>query len=121
MAFIWLIIACPVFAMKPASEYGYNECGLIAKDFQRENYGSLIFIIPLKPSGAFEMGAYAGHMMNRYYNYSQKKVIYVDYQNNLTFNNTKEIRQFWIDIINKDVKIYDLGQEHPPFAINWHY
>jgi len=42
MAFIWFILASPALAMKPPSEYGYNQCELIAKDFQNEFGGSLV-------------------------------------------------------------------------------
>lgn len=117
-----LILLCPMaICMKPALEYGINECELIAKDFQQEHWGSLIFMQPLKSNGAWDLGEYNSHFINRYYNNSQKKELWIDYGNNLTFNSSREAEDFFEMIWNKDYVLFDMGKEHPPFNMVWHY
>jgi hypothetical protein len=76
---------------------------------------------PLKPNGAWDLGAYNGHMINRYYNHSLKKEIWVDYGNNLTFNSSHEAEDFFEMVWDKDYVLFDMGKEHPTFPMIWHY
>lgn len=116
-----ILCSLTVDAMKSPSEYGNNQCELIAKDFQREYNGSLIFMQPLKSNGAWDLGEYNGHFINRYYNYTLKKELWIDYGNNLTFNSSQEAEEFFEMIWDKDYILIDLGKEHPPFPMIWHY
>jgi hypothetical protein len=121
LVFIAILLSPVAFAMKPIEEYDINQCELIAKDFQREHYGSLIFMQPLKSNGAWDLGEYNGHFINRYYNYSQKKELWIDYGNNLMFNSSQEAEDFFEMIWGKDYILFDLGKEHPPFPMIYHY
>jgi hypothetical protein len=116
-----VLISPVATAMKPAEEYDSSQCELIAKDFQREHNGSLIFMQPLKQNGAWDLGAYNGHFINLYYNYSQKKELWIDYGNDLSFNSSQEAEDFFELIVGKDYVLFDMGKEHPPFPMIWRY
>jgi len=121
IAFIGLIIACPALAMKPASEYGYNECELIAKDFQREFGGSLVFVAPIDSDGSYEACDSCGHWLNKKYISGNNKVYFFDYGNQRIFESTDEIKQFLWDYTFQKVDVFELDRGHPPFAIIYHY
>jgi hypothetical protein len=124
MAFICLVLACLspfVSAMKQPSEYGANQCELVAKDFQKEFGGSLVFIQPLKSNGDYDLCDYCGHWINKKYISGNKKEFYFDWQHQKIFNSKEEIKSLFHDNLSIDVEIFDLSKEYPPFAINWHY
>lgn len=60
---VLILFSLPTNAIKPPDKYGDNECELIAKDYQEEYGGSLIFIQPVKDSGAWDLGPYNGHFL----------------------------------------------------------
>lgn len=101
-------------------EYGDDQCELIAKDYQREYGGSLIFVQPLKDNGAFDLGPYNGHILNKAYD-KDTGVYYIDYQSQSYFNNTDEILNWYYMMKGNKAVIYDMNEQHPPFSIIWHY
>lgn len=121
IAFICLIIACPVFAMKPASEYGDNQCELIAKDFQKEFGGSLVFIQPLKDNEAYDLCNYCGHRMNKKYISGNAQEYYFDWQAQRIFSSPDEIKNWWFELTGQKIEIFELDREVLPFGIIWHY
>lgn len=121
IVFIGLIIASPVFAMKLPSEYGDNQCELIAKDFQKEFGGSLVFIQPLKSNGAYDLCDFCGHWINKKYISGSKKEYFFDWQHQKIFSSKEEIISMFHDSISINVEVFELDKEHPPFAIIYHY
>ncbi len=121
IAFISLIIACPALAMKPPSEYGYNQCELIAKDFQKEFGGSFVFIQPLQADGSYNLCDFCGHWINKKYISGNEQEYFFDWSTQQIFSSEIEIQNYWFESTGNNVKIFDLSQEHPPFAIIWHY
>lgn len=107
--------------MKLPSEYGYNECELIAKDFRKEFGGSLVFIQPLKDNGAYDLSDYGGHIINKKYISGNKQEFFFDWGSQRIFSSKAEILNFWKDFTGKDVEVFELDKERPPFAIIWHY
>lgn len=107
--------------MKPASEYRYNECELIAKDFQKEFSGSLVFIQPLKSNGAYDLCDYCGHWINKKYISGNKQEFFFDWSSQRIFSSENELKNFWKDSTGNDVEIFELDTERPPFALIEYY
>jgi len=119
---IYLLLICILFtgiasAIKPPESYGINQCELIAKDYQKEFGGSLIWIQPMDNFGNPILGEYSAHMINKVYNKDLKIMIYVDYGNNW-ISSADIIIKTWND---KPVKVYDLSKERPEWSMIWHY
>lgn len=104
-------------AMRQPSDYGENQCELIAKDYQREFGGSLIWLQPVDSNGSPMLGEYAAHILNKVYDPIRKEMRYIDYQSKMD-TRADYIIQLWD---NKPVKMYDLSKERPEFGLIWHY
>lgn len=117
---IILSFAYPVNALKDPWQYGNNECELIAKDYQAVHGGYLVFIQPLKSNGAYDLGEYNGHFLNKVYT-KEKGLYYIDYYSQIYFNNTQEISKWYKDTMNKNSEIFDLSVRRPGFNLIWHY
>jgi len=118
IAFIWLVLACPAFAMQ--EWYEANQCELIAKDFQNEFGGSLVFIQPLKENGAYDLCDYCGHWINKKYISGNEKEFFFDWQNQRIFSSQTEIKDWWFEYTGNKIEIFELDRRNPPFGINWH-
>lgn len=115
-----LYLIMPVSALLQPWGYGDTQCELIAKDYQKVYGGSLMFIQPLKDNGAFDLGEYNGHFLNKVWD-NYKGTYYVDYQTQSYFNNESEILEWYLWAYNrKTAVVYDLGSEHPPFSMIYH-
>ncbi len=121
MAFICLVLACPAFAMRSPSEYGDNQCELVAKDFQKEFGGSLVFVQPLKADGAYDLCDYCGQWMNKKYISGNQKEFFFDCQHQKIYSSKEEIINLFKDNLNINIKVFELDKEHPPFALIYHY
>ena len=110
----------PVTALKLPGEYKYNQCELIAKDYQDKFYGDLIFIQPLKENGAYDFGEYNGHWINRAWNKNQGSY-YIDYQSQTYFNSIDEVKIWYNYYTGKNSEVYNINQGGVPFGIIWHY
>lgn len=118
---ILLVLASSVHGMNPASEYGDNQCELIAKDVQKEYGGSLVWIQPLKDNGAYDFGDYNAHIINKVY-LSGVGVVYWDYQSGANMTSIDEVRT-WYEWYSggKNSEVYDLEFERPSWGMKWYY
>ena len=120
IAFIWLVIALmamSAYALKQPEEYGINQCELIAKDYQKEYGGSLIWLQFIDGNGNPIFGEYSAHVLNKVYDPVRKEIRYIDYQSK-TDTRADYIIHMWD---NKPVRMYDLSKERPEFGMIWHY
>jgi len=116
------LISHPASALKAPGDYGYNECELIAKDFQKEYGGSLVFIAPKDSSGKWVIGDYSGHFVNIKYIQGNKKEFYFDYGNQRIFSSEEELKQWYLYQTGYDCEVFNLGAgERPPYSLIWHY
>lgn len=82
-----------------------NTCEQDAKDYQDMHGGDMIFIQPLKESGAYDLGRYNGHWIN-YQNHT-----YIDAKSGMVLNNPSD----WFD---QKSEWWNISQgEHPPFGL----
>ncbi len=110
----------PVSALKLPEEYGDEQCELIAKDYQREFGGDLIFIQPLKDNGAYDLGAYNGHWLNRAWNKNQGNY-YIDYQSQTYLQSVDAIKDWYRMMNDKESKVFNVNQGGVPFALIQYY
>jgi hypothetical protein len=118
-ALIWFVIASPALAMQ--EWYGTNQCELVAKDFQNEFGGTLVFIQPLKENGAYDFCDYCAHWMNKKYISGNEKEFFFDWQSQKIFSSQTEIKDWWFESTGQKAEIFELDRGNPPFAMNWHY
>lgn len=124
MSFVIASLVSGTHAMKQPLEYGTNECELIAKDFQKEYGGSLIWIQPLTANGAYDFGNYNAHIINKYYDSDFEgvgSIIYYDYATNTRMYSIEDIEMWYEWLWGKEVKVFDLSKERPEFSMIWHY
>ena len=105
------------------NNYADNSCEIIARTFQKEYNGHLVFIAPLKAStGAWIQSRYSGHWLNQIYH--DNKTIFVDYDahrvyyDEITLHDDMQYsmqNKFNSDDI--DVKIYIAGIDAMPYPI----
>ena len=119
---VCVFLAVPALAMPAPDSYGYNECELIAKDFQEEFGGSLVFVQPLKENGAYDLSDYGGHFLNARYISGNQKMFYFDFGNQQIFDSLAAAETWYEDVYyGRQVEIWDMGIERPPFSIIWHF
>ncbi len=116
---ILLSLISTVSALKHPEEYGLNQCELIAKDYQAEYYGDIIFIIPLKENGAYDIGVNNGHWINKAYS-KEQGTYYIDYQNQLYFQSIDSIKAWYKFMTGKNSEVFNMNQGGAPFQIK-HY
>ena len=117
IAFLGLVIALMAGNAQAMQEsYGVNQCELIAKDFQKEFGGSLVWIQPLKDNGAFDLGDYNAHIINKVY-FSGVGIVYIDYYSGMNMESIDEVQAWY----GKPARIYDLSIERPEFGMIWWY
>jgi len=115
-----IVLSTSSNALREPWQYKEGECELAAKDYQKIYGGSLIFVQPLKDNGAFDFGPYNGVFLNKAYS-KERGVYYIDYINQIYFNNTKEILDHYYRVAGKRAEIYDMERQRPPFNMIWHY
>lgn len=122
--FICIFLIIPVLPVDAASitqDSITNDCEKLAKDFQKEHSGNLIFIISLQENGAYETGKYAGHWINKAYSKEYGQFYYDPSTKTLFSNNTDDVKRYFETIWNKKVQVFNYNQDGLPFAISWHY
>jgi len=97
-----------------------NDCEKLAKDYQKEHGGYLIFIQPLKDNGAYDFGAYNGHWINKAYN-KKLGVYYYDSQMDNYFKTDLEVLDWYELTRNKKAELFNVNRGGVPFAIRYHY
>lgn len=117
---ILIELTVPVSALKEPWQYKEGECELVAKEYQKIYGGYLIFVQPLKDNGAFDLGPYNGWFLNKAYN-KERGIYYIDYMNQIYFNNTQEILEFYYRTQGKDAIVYNMNDGGVPFPFIWHY
>lgn len=116
-----------VSALKLPSEYEDGQCELIAKDFQKEFGGSLVWIQPLIENGAYEfeseeLGIYNAHILNKIYISGNKNYYYIDWYSQSIIGTTKEdVKNWYKGWTFKNSQVWDLEYERPSFNIKWRY
>lgn len=106
-----LVLFLLVLALLPGiSQAATNDCEKIAKDFIKLHGGSLVFINPLKPNGAYELCSYCGHFL--------VKLVTGDYYDPGS-NTLMDSPKNWF--YPARAEFWDLSYQHPPFGIEWHY
>ena len=115
----------PKGSLRETYDYADNSCELVARTFQKEYNGYLVFIAPLKESsGAWIQERYGGHWINKiYYN---NETIFVDYVNQNVYHNETELHNDMTFMMqNKfnsddiDIKIFIAGIDAMPYSINY--
>ena len=117
LALLLLILVPSGYAMKPAWEYGDNECQKIAIQYQKEFGGSLIWIQPIDEQGNAILSEYGAHVINRVYDPVSKEMRYVDWGMKSNTRADYEIRL----LNDMPARAYDLSIERPEFGLIWHY
>ena len=120
---IWLYLIVninPSSALLSPESYGDNQCELIAKDYRDMYDGDLIFIQPLKDNGAYDLGAYNGHWLNKVWNKTQGS-FYFDYQSQTYFQSIDAIKAWYKMMNGKDSEVFNVNQGGVPFGIIYHY
>jgi len=117
IAILFIIFISPVRGMQ--SYYPENSCQLIAKDFQKEYGGSLVWIQPLTNSGAYDLGEYNAHVFNRFY--IEGKLQFYDFGANIYFETKQEVNEWYKEMTGKYSQIFVLSEERPAFGMIWHY
>jgi len=114
--------------LKESWEYkAEGECELIAKTYQKEYGGKLVFIAPYKPStGAWITCDFCGQWSNLV-NHDGKSY-YVDYGYQEVFETKESFIEYFTDIMKSKhssedvaIKIYVYGVDQMPYSITWHY
>ncbi len=119
--FFLISITSTTQALKLPEQYDYNQCELIAKDYQDMFFGDIVYIQPLKENGAFDFGAYKGHWINKAWN-KERGIYYIDYKSQSYFNSTDEIKQWYEWVTGKQSMIYNVNQGGGvPFGIKYYY
>lgn len=122
---VFLVIGAIVSNAMPLPEsYGDNQCELIAKDYQREYGGSLVWIQPLKENGAYDLGDYNAHIINKVYSPTFEGigiVYYIDYKSNHRMYSKEDINLWYEHEYNRKITVFDLATERPEFSMIWHY
>jgi hypothetical protein len=113
------LLVTPVFALKLPWEYGPDQCELIAKDYRAVYGGQLVLIQPLKDNGAYDLGKFNGHWINKVP--SRGGYYFYDYQYNRTFQNKQEILSWYMTTTGRKAVVFDLDEGHPPFSLHWYY
>jgi len=98
-----------------------NECEKLAKEYQNKHGGELIFIQPLTSSGAYDLGEYNGHWMNKAYSEEIGQYYYDPQSETLFPNDIKVVQRDFENIWNKKVQVFNYNQEGLPFPVIWHY
>lgn len=101
-------------------EYGDNQCELIAKEYQNVYGGHIILIQPLTRSGAYDLGEYRGHFINKAWN-KEMGIYYIDYGSKTYYFAEKDIIGDYRQNKNETVVLFDINEQHPPFPMIWHY
>lgn len=107
--------------------YPPNSCEKIAKDYQKEYGGRLVFAAPYNTkSGLWIRGDYAGHWINVVT--INDTNIYIDYGAGYTYINKEEtitytgyMMQNKFQTSNVSVKLFIYGEDTMPYPIIWHY
>lgn len=113
-----IVLVVPSNAMQ--ASYTENQCELIAKDYQREFGGSMVFIQPLTADGAYDLGEFNGHWVNKAYN-SKLGVYYIDYETKTYMYSLNGVRAWYEQWTGKKAEVFDLDFQHPPFPLIYHY
>lgn len=107
-----LILAILLFVCPSAASL---DCEWLAKQWQEKNGGDLIFIQPLKENGAYDLGAYNGHLLN------YRAGIYYDSQTNFSAIDEKSVLEWYEFSTGKKSVLFNISEKRPPFSIRWHY
>ena len=97
-----------------------NDCEKLAKDYQQIYGGDLILVQPLKDNGAYDLGEYNGHWMNKAWT-KEIGIYYYDPQENTYYSSVKSIELSFEEYWAKDVVVFNYNQGEVPFGIIWHY
>ena len=111
-----ILLTTPADALLSPDQYQSGQCELVAKDYQRVYGGYLIFIQPLKDNGAYDLGPYNGHMINKAYT-KERGIYYIDYVSQSYFKNESEV----LDWYGGHAIIFNMNEGGTPFPFIWHY
>lgn len=93
-----------------------TDCYPLAVEYQQKHGGDLIFIQPLKESGAFNFGKHNGHWMNKAYS-KERGTYYYDAQTNGYFKSKTAVSKWYLFFEGKKSIIYNVNQEAVPFSL----
>lgn len=108
---------------KDSDMIGHEEldCEKMAKDAQKKYGGSLIFLVGKDTNNNYILGDYAGHWINKVYVKELNKIQYIDYQNQLVYDDLEMMER---DFRNAKgyaaVDSFDMEEGRPPFNLIWH-
>lgn len=115
-------------SLKESWEYKLEgECELIAKTYQKEYGGKLVFIAPYKSStGAWIACDFCGQWSNLIIR--DNKSFYLDYGFQMVFENKADFESFFTEVMKAKhnsadvaVKTYVYGVDQMPYSITWNY
>lgn len=97
-----------------------NDCEKLAKDYQKANYGDLIFIIPLKDNGAYDTGDLKGHWLNKAWS-SEMGNYYYDEQQRTYMRTEKEVLNWYYENTGRRAALFNINRGGAPFPIKYLY
>ncbi len=124
----WIGKCIPVFVVlvllvniNPVSALD-NNCEQLAKEYQRVHGGDLILVQPLKDNGAYDLGHFKGHWMNKAWNSEAGNYYYNPSEKELYSQGNPDVvkRDFELKW-NKQVKVLNYNKGEVPFALIFHY
>ena len=110
---VFMISVSPVFAEQ-------NDCEKLAKEYQKEHFGDLIFVQPLKDNGAYDLGDYKGHWMNKAWN-KEMGNYYYDPVEKAYYNTEHAIMTDFEQKWNRKVVVFNVNKGGTPFPLKYHY
>ena len=121
---MWLIlISISSAQIMSATPYTGLNCEPLAKEYQRnvpQNYSvQLVWIQPLKDNGAFDLGEFNAHIINKVWDTTN--TYYFDPSTNERYNSIEEVMANYNSREQRKAVIYNVNEVHPPFALWWHY
>jgi len=93
-----------------------NNCENLAKEYQNIHGGSMVFIQPVLSNGAYDLGRYNGHWINKVYNKDIQAIgpYYYDVNSGSIMLKEEEVKRWY----SRPMEMWNIGEgEHPPFSM----
>lgn len=118
----FLIILVAVLSAHGVSATTYNgyNCQQLAKEYQAIHDGSLIWVQPLTKDGAWDLGPYKAHVLNKAWSKEIGNYYYDPSMNSYYKSKEAIIKDMETLQMKQKVVVFDLSEQHPPFALRWY-
>ena len=95
-----------------------RDCEKLAKDYQDDHGGYLVLIQPLKANGAYDLGEYNGHWINKAWS-KTNGAYYYDSETDTYLHSEDEVLDWYDWYAGKQAVMF--AQEEIPFPVIYHY